>query len=76
MRASFDLLTMTLLLIGSKQRLATIVALQANLDSQWLTAVLRHTFINTSAIPLRREPLPRQPVHWRAAELIATFREA
>jgi hypothetical protein len=31
---TFDLLIVTLLLIGSKQRLATIVALQANLDIQ------------------------------------------
>jgi hypothetical protein len=49
MRASFDLLIMTLLLMGSKQRLAAIVDLQANLESQRLTPCPRRTLTSTSA---------------------------
>jgi hypothetical protein len=65
MRASFDLLIMTPLLIGSKQRLAAIVALQGNLDSQRLNTVPTAHFHQHQRALFRcgREPLPRQPEH-------------
>jgi hypothetical protein len=53
------------LLIGSKQRLAAIVALQANLDSQRLNAVPTAHFHQHQRALFRcgREPFPRQPEH-------------
>jgi hypothetical protein len=63
--ASFDLLIMTLLLIGSKERLAAIVALQANLDNQRLNAAPTAHFHQHRRALFRRggEPLPLQPEH-------------
>jgi hypothetical protein len=78
MRASFDLLIMTPLLIGSEQRLAAIVALQANLDSQRLNTVpTAHFHQHQRALfQLRARATSSAAGAWRAAEPITSFREA
>jgi hypothetical protein len=71
-------LIMTLILIDGKQRLAAIVALQANLENQRLNSRADGAPSPTPArtIPPRARATSSAVGAWRAAKPIASFREA